>query len=109
MENELIIEGPVDCSAEQTLLKQTFTTVEYVISACYPENHERKFFAVLEMGNFTKDISKATRYSTFTEALDKVDVLKHSYLVDVLKHSYLENIQIHEFKTSMCIGRTVTA
>lgn len=100
MENKLIIEGPVDCSAEQTLLKQTFTIVEYVISACYPENHERRFFAVLERGNFTKDISKATRYSTFTDALDKVDVLKKSYL---------ENIQIHEFNTTMSIGRTVTA
>jgi hypothetical protein len=100
MENKLIIEGPVDCSAEQTLLKQTFTMVEYVISACYPENHERRFFAVLERGNFAKDISKATRYSTFTEALDKVDVLKKSYL---------ENIQIHEFNTTMSIGRTVTA
>ena len=99
MENKLIIESVGDCSAEQTLLKQTFTMVEYVISACYPENHERAFFAVLERGNFTKDISKATRYSTFTEALDKVDVLKKSYL---------ENIQIHEFNTTMSIGRTVT-
>lgn len=100
MENKLIIEGVADCSAEQTLLKQTFTSVEYVISACYPESHKREFFAVSEYGNFTKDISKATRYSTFTEALDKVDVLKKSYL---------ENIQIHEFNTTMSIGRTVTA
>jgi hypothetical protein len=100
MENRLVIEGVADCSAEQTLLKQTFTSVEYVISACYPESHKREFFAVLERGNFTKDISKATRYSTFTEALDKVDVLKKSYL---------ENIQIHEFNTTMSIGRTVTA
>lgn len=106
MENKPIIESVGDCSAEQTLLKQTFTMVEYVISACYPENsacypenHERAFFAVLERGNFTKDISKATRYSTFIEALDKVDVLKKSYL---------ENIQIHEFNTTMSIGRTVT-
>lgn len=100
MENTLVIEGVVDCSAEQRLLKQTFTTVEYVISARYPETHERAFFAVLERGNFTKEISKATRYSTFTEALDKVDVLKKSHL---------ENIQIHEFNTTLSIGRTVTA
>lgn len=100
MEKTLVIEGVAVCSAEQTLLKQTFTVVEYVISACYPENHERAFFAVLERGNFSKDISKATRYSTFTEALDKVDVLKKSDL---------ENIQIHEFNTPMSIGRTVTA
>ncbi len=100
MEKTLLIEGPVDCSAEQTLLKQTFTRVEYVISACYPGTNIREFFAVLERGNFTRDISKATRYSTFTEALDKVDVLKKSDLV---------NIQIHEFNTTMSIGRTVTA
>ena len=100
MENKLIIEGVLDCSPEQGLLKHAFTMVEYVISACYPENHKREFFAALEYGNFTKDISKATRYSTFTEALDKVDVLKKSNL---------ENIQIHEFNTTMSIGRTVTA
>lgn len=100
MANTPVIEGVLDCSPEQRLLKQTFTMVEYVISACYPENPERAFFAVLECSNFTKDISKATRYSTFTEALDKVDVLKKSHL---------ENIQIHEFNTTMSIGRTVTA
>ena len=100
MEKTLVIEGVAVCSSEQTLLKQTFTRVEYVISACFPENHKREFFAALEFGNFTRDISKATRYSTFTEALDKVDVLKNSDL---------ENIQIHEFKTTMSIGRTVTA
>ncbi|MBR2305667.1 MAG: hypothetical protein IKA48_00395 [Fibrobacter sp.] len=100
MENRLVIEGVADCSAEQALLKQTFTRVEYVISACYPETHKREFFAALEYGNFTRDISKATRYSTFTEALDKVDILKKNDL---------ENIQIHEFNTTMSIGRTVTA
>ena len=99
MENKLIIEGVAVCSDEQTLLKQTFTRVAYVISACHPENHKREFFAVLEFGNFTRDISKATKYRTFTEALDKVDVLKKSSL---------ENIQIHELNTTMSIGRTVT-
>jgi hypothetical protein len=100
MEKTLVIEGVAVCNDEQTLLKQTFTRVEYVISACFPENHKREFFAVLECGNFTKNISNATRYSTFTEALDKVDVLKKSSL---------ENIQIHELNTTMSIGRTVTA
>lgn len=77
---------------------QTVTTTEYAISAnvC----NSRKFFAAPAYGNFSLKLYEATRYKTFTEALDQVDILKKYDCTD---------IQIHEIIIDVHVGRTVSA
>lgn len=78
---------------------QTVTTTEYAISDYC--GSLRRFFAASAYGNFSMRLSEATRYKTFTEALDMVDNLK--------KNAGCEELQIHEIVIEVRVGRTVSA
>jgi len=91
----------VNGKATIDITDQTFTTTEYAISAISDYNGSmRRFFAEPAYGNFSMKLSEATRYKTFTEALDKVDVLKKYHC---------NNLQIHEIIIDVRVGRTVSA
>lgn len=89
----------VNGKATIDITDQTVTTTEYAISECY-DGHLRRFFAASAYGNFSMRLSEATRYKTFTEALDQVDILKKSDCND---------LQIHEVVIEVHVGRTVSA
>lgn len=80
---------------------QTVTTTEYAISATGYPGGARRFFAEGAYGNFSTRLSEATHYQSFSEALDKVDILK--------KKNDCTDIQIHEIVNTVSVGRTVTA
>lgn len=80
---------------------QTVTTTEYAISAPDCPGSTRRFFAEGTYGNFSTRLFEATRYKSFTEALDMVDNLKNNV--------HCSDIQIHEIKIVISIGRTVSA
>jgi len=79
---------------------QTVTTTEYAISAINYPGGTRWFFAEGAYGNFSTRLSEATHYQLFSEALDRVDILKKNDCTD---------IQIHEIVNTVSVGRTVTA
>lgn len=79
---------------------QTVTTTEFAISATDYPGSTRRFFAEGACGNFSTRLSEATHYRVFSEALDRVDILKKSGCTD---------IQIHEIINTVSVGRTVTA
>lgn len=79
---------------------QTVTTTEFAISATDYPGSTRRFFAEGAYGNFSTRLSEATHYRLFSEALDRVDILKKNDCTD---------IQIHEIISTVSVGRTVSA
>ena len=92
-EGQIVIKGP----AIPDITAQSMTTVQYAISF---GGGVRRFYAESAYGNTSLKLEDATRYGSFSEALDAATKMKANEIN--------EDIQIHEIIQTTKVGRAVT-
>lgn len=92
-EGKIVLKG----LAVADITAQSMTTVQYAISF---GGGVRRFYAESSYGNTSSKLENATRYGSFSEALDVATNIK--------ANRNFEDIQIHEIIQTTRVGRAVT-